>query len=104
MYAVVELKWHQYIVKEGDTIVVDNMNMEPGASVDAKVLLTFDENGESVVVWKPYVESATVTCSIVDNHKGKKLRVLKFKRKNRYQRVIGFRAHQTTLHIDKVSS
>ena len=104
MYAVVELKWHQYIVKEWDTIVVDNMKMEEWASTDANVLLLFDEAGENVVVWKPYIDWAKVTCSIVDNHKGKKLRVLKFKRKNRYQRIIWFRPHQTTLHIDKVSS
>ena len=103
MYAVVELKWHQYIVQEGDTITVDNVNLDEGSKMTIDtVLLTFDEKGEKVVVGTPHVAKAKVECLVDKNQKWDKMRIIKFKNKNRYQRTIGFRAHQSLLQIKKI--
>jgi len=46
MFAVIELQGHQYIVREGDTIVVDKLELEDTASYTAdKVLLIAEEDG-----------------------------------------------------------
>lgn len=103
MYAVVELKGHQYIVQEGDTITVDNVDLDEGAKMTIDtVLLAFDDKGEKVIVGAPYIAKAKVECVVAKNQKGDKIRIIKFKRKNRYQRTIGFRPHQSLLDIKKI--
>ncbi len=103
MYAVVKLQWHQYIVKKGDKIVVDNVDVKDGWTLDTSdVLLTFDEKGESVNVWAPFVKSAKVSFKVIDTKKGTKVKVVKFRRKNRYERNIWFRPLQTTLEVKSI--
>jgi len=102
MYAVIELKGHQYIVQEGDTITVDNVDLDEGSKMTIDtVLLTFDDKGDKVVVGAPYAK-AKVECVVSKNQKGEKIRIIKFKRKNRYQRTIWFRPHQSLLDIKKI--
>jgi ribosomal protein L21 len=67
-----------------------------------KVLLAFDEKGDKVILGSPYIPKAEVIAEVTTRQKADKVRTLKFKRKNRYQRTIGFRAHQTVLVIKKV--
>lgn len=89
MYAVVELKGHQYIVQEGDTITVDNVDLAEGEKLTIDtVLLAFDDKADKVVVGTPYIAKAKVECIVNKNQKGEKTRIIKFKRKNRYQRTI----------------
>lgn len=104
MYAVVELQWHQYIVQEGDIITVDTVDLDEGKpmTIDT-VLLMFDEKGEKVSIGSPYIAKAKVECVVEKNQKGEKISVTKFKRKNRYARTIGFRQHQSLLHIKKIT-
>lgn len=103
MYAVIDLKWHQYIVRQWDKIVVDSVGLENGEElVVSEVLAKFDEEWNDVNVWTPYLKSS-VTLKVLDNVKWKKIDVLKFKRKTRYQRVYWFRPHQTILQVEKIS-
>ncbi len=104
MFVVVEIKWHQYIVKAWDTIVVDNVwsEVETELVID-NVCASFDEKWEDVKVWAPYIKNASVLFKVVENKKWEKLRVLKFKRKNRYQKIQWFRPHQTVLKVDKIN-
>jgi large subunit ribosomal protein L21 len=103
MYAVVDLKWHQYIVKEGDTIVVDNMSVVDWEKIELdSVLAVFQTDWKDLKLWAPYVKNAVITVKVVETTKGEKIDVVKFKRKNRYERHIWFRALQTVLQIESV--
>lgn len=103
MYAVIELQWHQYIVQEGDQIIVDKIDMEDGKTFDVEdVLAVFDEKAENVKVGTPNLKG-NVTCEVVKFQKGDKIKVIRFKRKNRYTRTVGFRPYQTVLNIKKVT-
>ena len=103
MYAVVDLQGHQYIVSEKDEIVVDNVDIAQWWSLVAdKVLAIFDEKGDSVKVWKPYVDWASVEFNVGETQKGEKVKILKFKRKTRYARLRGFRPLQTVLTVKKI--
>lgn len=105
MYAVIGLNGHQYIVTEGDSIVVDSLDVEEGKSVEVnEVLSIFDEKGENVKVGAPYLSKVSVTCDVAAHQKWEKIRITKFKRKNRYERNIWFRAKQTVLHIKKINA
>ncbi|MEF2175507.1 MAG: 50S ribosomal protein L21 [Candidatus Absconditabacteria bacterium] len=102
MYAVIDLMGHQYIVKKGDQIVVDRMNIEGDfVSVNA-VLATFDEEGKDVKLGSPFILGAKVDCKVIEHKKGEKVEVLKFKRKTRYERNHGFRPYQTVLNIENI--
>ena len=106
MYTVIELQWHQWIIKEWDVIEVDNIWLEEWKTLDTdKILLSFDENQENVKVWKPYVKW-TVSLKVESNFKWKKIYVRKFKNKIRADRNSKwqwFRAHKTLLKVEKIS-
>lgn len=103
MYAVVKIQWHQFIVKNDDVILVDRVDWEVDDVISFdSVLMTFNQDQSNVTVWSPLVEGSSVKARIVEHTKWKKIRVLKFQWKKRYQRVKGHRSHQTILHIDSV--
>lgn len=101
MYAIIKLMWHQYIVQQWDTIVVDKVWKEPWETLQVSdVLATFDKDWKDVKVWKPFLDKVEVLLKVVDNQKWEKINVLKFKRKNRYQRQYGFRPQQSVLSVE----
>jgi large subunit ribosomal protein L21 len=103
MYAVVDLQGHQYIVSEKDEIVVDNVDLAQWKSLVAdKVLAIFDDKGDSVKVWTPYIDGASVEFNVGQTQKWEKVSILKFKRKTRYARLRGFRPLQTVLTVKKI--
>lgn len=104
MYAVVDLQGHQYIVAQNDQIIVDNVDLAEGEKITSdKVLALFDKKGEEVRVGAPYVAGAQVEFEVGVTEKWEKIRVLKFKRKNRYSRLKGFRPLQTVLTVKKIA-
>ena len=105
MYAVVDLQGHQYVVSEGAEIVVDNLGgAQSEKFVADKVLVAFSQDGKDVKVGKPTIEGATVEFEVGVTQKGEKVQVLKFKRKNRYARLKGFRPLQTVLTVKKINA
>jgi large subunit ribosomal protein L21 len=105
MYAIIELQWHQYIVKKWDIITVDKLEQEIWNEVIVEnVLATFDDDWKEVKVWQPFVNKSSVVLKVVDNKKWDKIRVLKFKRKTRYERNYWFRPHQTVLSVENVKN
>jgi large subunit ribosomal protein L21 len=103
MYAVLAIQGHQYIVNEGLELTVDNLSTEEGKKLTFdSVLAVFDEKGETVKVGTPIVDGAKVEATVGTTAKGKKIHILKFKRKNRYMRNRGFRPTETILTINKI--
>ena len=106
MYAVIDLNWHQWIVKKGDVIEVDNVNKENWETFSInKILLTFDENQENVKVWTPYVKWE-VQLKVDSNFRWDKMYIRKFKNKIRASRNSKwkwFRPKKTKLIVEDVS-
>ena len=93
------------IVSEGAEIVVDNLGVAQSEKFVAdKVLVAFSQDGKDVKVGKPTIEGATVEFEVGVTQKGEKVQVLKFKRKNRYARLKGFRPLQTVLTVKKINA
>ena len=103
MYAVVELQWHQYIVAQDNELVVDSIDLDIGKNFDVGALALFNEDGSKVSLGTPVVKGATVSFEVVKHQRGEKIRVLKFKRKNRYERNFGHRSYQTVLTVKSVN-
>ncbi len=102
MYAVIDLQWHQYIVSEGVDILVDKI-VDESILDDVKVVMVFDESSDLMKLWAPYLGSVSVKVQVKEPLvKWDKIRVIKFRRKNRYTRTIGHRSKQSILHISSI--
>ncbi len=106
MYVVIDLKWHQWIIKEWDKIDVDNVNLSEWEIIETdKILLAFDENQKNVKVGKPYI-NGKVKLKVEEVYKWDKMYVKKFKNKIRADRNSKwkwFRALKTKLYVEKIS-
>ena len=100
MYAVIETGGKQYRVQEGDIITVEKLGVEAGETVTFdKVLLLND--GKEVKVGTPYLDAA-VTGSVVENGKGKKVIIFKYKAKKDYRKKQGHRQPYTMVKIESL--
>jgi large subunit ribosomal protein L21 len=98
MYAVIETGGKQYRVQEGDVITVEKLNAEAGEKVTFdKVLLLNDD--KEVKVGTPYL---AVTGTVVENGKGKKVIIFKYKAKKDYRKKQGHRQPYTAVKIDSL--
>jgi len=96
--AVIRIKNRQYEVSEGEEFLVDR-NLDP--KIEPEVLLVFDDNN-SVEVGKPVLEKAKVVLEVLDQVKGEKVEVLKYKAKSRYRRRYGFRPLFTKVKVNEI--
>ena len=96
-YAIVSIGCSQHKVAEGDTVLVDHIDLEPGSEVKFdKVLLT---SGSEVKVGTPFVTGASVTAKVRCHLRGPKITVFKKKRRQGYTKKQGHRSELTQLDI-----
>ena len=101
MYAVVKSGGRQYRASVGDTVLVERLGAGVGQQLELdQVLLVSD--GEQVRVGRPVVDGAKVLATVVAQEKGPKLRVYKYRPKQRYRRRAGHRQHYTRLRVDEI--
>jgi large subunit ribosomal protein L21 len=98
MYAIIETGGKQYRVTEGDVINIEKLLVWPGDEVVFdKVLILGD--GEAVQIGTPYVEAAQVFGKVVENGKGQKVIIFKYKSKKDYRKKQGHRQPYTMVEI-----
>lgn len=100
-YAVFSFKGGQYKISEGEDLLLPLSTFEKEIVFDKVLLLVEDA---AVVVGKPVLESTKVIASNRGEEKGEKIRVLKYKAKSRYRKVIGSRAKYSKVRIEKIES
>ena len=101
MYAIIETGGKQYRVQEGDVITVEKLDVNAGDKVELdKVLVLSDDNG--LKVGTPYVEGAKVIAEAVENGKGKKVIIFKYKAKKDYRKKQGHRQPYTMIEIESL--
>lgn len=98
-YAVIKTGGKQYRVAAGETIEIDRLPEGKELTFDEVLLLVSDGK---VKIGKPTVDGAKVKATLVEQTKGDKIRVSKFKAKARYRRTIGFRASLSKVKIEKI--
>ena len=101
MYAVIKTGGKQFQVSEGDVIQVEKLEGQPGDTVEIDEVLMLRTDSD-VKIGAPLVEGAAVSATILDQTKGKKIVVYKFKRRKDYRRKQGHRQKYTKLRIDAI--
>ena len=103
MYAVIKTGGKQYRVSPGDKLKVETIDAEVGASFDFDTVLMISD-GDNLTVGTPTIASAKVPAEIVAHGRGKKVEIIKFKRRKHHQKRTGHRQYLTTLEITKISA
>jgi large subunit ribosomal protein L21 len=101
VYAVIRTGGKQYKVKVGDLIDVEKLAGDDGASLELEPLLVVDDDG-NVTSAAADLAKAKVTASVVDHHRGKKIRVFTYKNKTRQRRTLGHRQSLTRLKVETI--
>ena len=103
MYAVIQTGGKQYRVSQGDTVKVEKLGADEGASLELdKVLMVAD--GEDVKIGTPYVDGGKVTATVKSHGRGNKVKIIKFRRRKHQMKRQGHRQWYTELEITGISA
>ncbi|TES92498.1 MAG: 50S ribosomal protein L21 [Desulfobacteraceae bacterium] len=103
MYAIVNTGGKQYKIQQGDVLRVEKIPGEVGSPVSFDKVLMFSD-GENVNIGRPVLDNVAVKGHIVEQGKGKKIIVFKYKRRKRYRRRLGHRQQYTAIKIDSIEA
>lgn len=99
-YAIFKTGGKQYKVTEGDTLEIEHLQNSGKEFSTSNVLLYVSDGVYKV--GNPFVSGVVIKGKILEITKGKKIRVVKYKSKVRYRRVIGSRKLLTKIQIEKI--
>ncbi len=101
MYAIIVTGGKQYKVSEGDVIKVEKLEAEAGNVVTFDNVIAVSDGtlkvGEDVA-------KATVSATVMEQGRGRKIIVYKYKRKTGYHKKRGHRQAYTRVQIDKINA
>ena len=101
MYAIIATGGKQYKVAEGDVIKVEKLDVEVGSEVTFDQVIAVSNDGLKVGA---DVANANVTATVMEQGKGKKVIVYKYKRKTGYHKKNGHRQQYTEVKIEKINA
>ena len=101
MYAIIATGGKQYKVSEGDIIRVEKLDAEAGSEVVFDKVVAVSDKELKVA---KDVEGATVSATVMEQGRGKKVIVYKYKRKSGYHKKNGHRQAYTKVKIDKIEA
>ena len=102
MYAIVKTGGKQYKVAEGDTLFIEKLPVEEGAKVELEAICVVD--GDKVVADPAEAAKTKVEATVIEQFRGEKQLVFKFKKRKNYKKMRGHRQYLTRVRIDSVGS
>jgi large subunit ribosomal protein L21 len=101
MFAVVRSGGKQFIVEKDRILRVPRIAAKKKAKLNFEVLLLAD--GKNIKIGEPVLKDAKCEAQVLEEVKGKKIEVLKYKPKKRYRKHYGFRPIYTRVQITKIT-
>ena len=102
MYAVIKTGGKQYKVAAGDRLRVERLDGAEGATVELDSVLMIAD-GDALKVGTPYVEGGKVAALVKSHGRGKKIEIIKFRRRKHHRKQMGHRQNYTELEITSIS-
>ena len=102
VYAVIETGGKQYRVTPGDVLLIEKLPVDPGTEYNFDRLLMVVGDEGARVIGTPYVDGARAVATVVDQERGEKILVFKYKPKSNYRRRQGHRQYLTRVRIDRI--
>ncbi len=100
MYAIIATGGKQYKVSEGDFVRVEKLDAQEGDKINFQVVAVSD----GTLKVGSEAEAAKVSATVVEQGRGKKVIVYKYKRKSGYHKKNGHRQAYTKVQIDKIEA
>ncbi len=101
MYAIIATGGKQYKVCEGDVLKVEKLDAQPGDTVTFDQVVAISDNELKVA---GDVANSSVTASVIEQGRGRKVIVYKYKRKTGYHKKNGHRQAYTQVKIEKINA
>ena len=98
MLAVIKTGGKQYLVSPGDKIKIEKIEEEEGKEITFKEVLLF-QKGKQVEIGDPFVKNAKVLAKVIQQGRGKKVIVFKYKPSKRYKVKKGHKQSFTEVEI-----
>ncbi len=103
MYAVIASGGKQYRVTEGETLKVEKIAAEEGSEIELdQVLMVAD--GDKIQVGDPILEKGRVTAKIKAHGRGKKVEIIKFRRRKHHRKQMGHRQGFTEIEVTGIKA
>jgi large subunit ribosomal protein L21 len=97
-YAIITVGGKQYRVQEGQTLLVDRVKRDEGATFEPPVLFV---GGDGQAQLSP---TSTVTARVVGHVLGEKIRIGKYKPKSGYKKHAGYRSRLSRIAIESIGA
>ena len=102
MYAVIKSGGKQHRVEPGEVLQLEKLDIAEGETVDFENVMINGE-GDKGQIGTPYVEGGKVTAEVVGHGRGKKISIIKMRRRKHYRRQAGHRQSYTEVKIKEIS-
>ncbi len=103
MYAIVNISGKQFKASEGARFRIPKQTGDAGATLTFDNVLLFHD-GTNTQIGTPTVSGASVTATVVDHDRERKILIYKKKRRKGYQRKNGHRQWYTEIEIQKIKA
>lgn len=103
MYAIIETGGKQYKVSEGEILRVEKLPVVEDEIVEINQVLAVNKDGD-LTVGSPLVDGAKVTLKVLEQGKGKKILVFKYKPKKNIRKKQGHRQPFTKVLVEKIEA
>ena len=102
MEAVIATGGKQYRVTPGQVISVEKLPDERGGQVEFRSVLLVTRDGGEIVAGADALKTARVSGEVLRHGRGRKVMIVKFKRRKNYRRNRGHRQSATTVRITNI--
>lgn len=103
MYAVIKSGGKQHRVTEGELLKVELIKAEKGETLTISDVLMIAD-GDKITLGEPLVGGATVQAEVIEHGRGKKIRIVKHRRRKHYHKEQGHRQWYTLLKITAINA
>ena len=90
-------------MSENQTIQVEKLEVEPGQSIDFDRVLLIGDKGD-IRVGSPYLDGTKVSGEVIEQGRGEKVRIIKFRRRKHSQKQMGHRQSYTAVKITAIQA
>lgn len=103
MFAVIETGGKQYKVKPGLHLKIETLEGEVGSKINFDKVLLIAGGDNNVAVGTPYLSGKTVSATIAEHGRHKKVKIMKFRRRKHSMKQQGHRQNYTEVVIDAIN-
>ena len=103
MYAVIKTGGKQHRVEPGEELSVEKLDVAEGDTIEFDQVMLAGE-GADVKIGAPYIDGAKVSAEVVSHGRGKKVTIIKMRRRKHYRRQAGHRQAFTRIRITDIAA